>query len=323
MKDVRLGIIGATGLVGRTMLQIVLERKLKVSSIRLFASEKSANTKISMRNNNYIVEKLDENSFNDLDIALFSAGGYVSKKYVPIAVQKKCICVDNGSFWRLDDNVPLIVPEVNSNVIKEHNGIIANPNCSTIQLVIVLNALLKLGSIKRIIASTYQAVGGGGQKFLDKYNSEMKNISNDDKYKIFNSIMFHSDFNEAGNTIEEEKMLNETKKILGRDDFKMSVNCVRIPVENSHCEFVNVEFNENFTLNQIKEVVSKQDGIKLIDNENDYPHPLMSSGSDDVFVGRIRKDNSIDNAYNMWIVADNLRKGAATNAVQIAEKIIS
>ena len=322
MKNIKLGIIGATGLVGRTMLQVVLEKKLNVSSVRLFASEKSAGTKININNNEFIVEKLDENSFNDLDISLFAAGGYVSKKYVPIAVESNCICIDNGSYWRMNDDIPLVVPEVNPQDIKNHKGIIANPNCSTIQLVVVLNALLKLGNIKRVIVSTYQAASGGGQKMLDKYYSEMQNIANEDKYKLFNSIMFHSDFNDAGNTIEEEKMLNETKKILGKNDFNMCVNCVRLPIENSHSEFINVEFENNFTINQIKEIISQQEGIKLID-DNDYPNPLMSSGRDEVFVGRIRKDNSQKNTYNMWIVADNLRKGAATNAVQIAEKLIS
>ena len=320
MKNIRLGIIGATGLVGRTVLDVVWERNLSVSSIKLFASEKSAGNKIITKKGEYAIEKLDENSFNNLDIAIFSAGGYVSKKYVPVAVEKKCVAIDNGSYWRMDENVPLIVPEVNSHKIKSHKGIIANPNCSTIQLVIALNALLKLGNIKRVVVSTYQAASGGGQKILDKYRNEINGFANDDRYKLFDSIMFHSDFNEAGNTIEEEKMLNETKKILEINDFKMSVNCVRLPIKNSHCEFVNVEFENNFSLEQIKEVVSNQKGAKLVDG-NDYPHPLLANGKDDVFIGRIRKDNSRENAYNMWIVADNLRKGAATNAVQIAEML--
>jgi len=321
MDNLRLGIIGSTGLVGRTILQIVLERKLNIASIRLFASEKTAGTKITIENNEYTVEQLKENSFDDLDIALFSGGAYVSKKYVPIAVKKNCVSIDNGSYWRMNENVPLVVPEVNLQVLKHHKGIIANPNCSTIQLVIVLNALLKLGNIKRLVVSTYQAASGGGQKMLDKYHSEIKGIYNDDKYKLFNNIMFHSSFNKDGNTIEEEKMLNETRKILEIDDLNICVNCVRLPIENSHCEFINVEFDVDIKLNQVKEIISKQKGTKLIENE-DYPYPLMSNGKDDVFVGRIRKDNSRENTYNMWIVADNLRKGAATNAVQIAEKLI-
>lgn len=320
MKNIRLGIIGATGLVGRTMLQVVLERKLDVASIKLFASEKSAGLNINCNNNNFVVNKLDENSFSDLDIALFSGGGYVSKNYVPICVKNNCICIDNGSYWRMNEDVPLVVPEVNCADINKHKGIIANPNCSTIQLVIVLNALLKLGEIKRTIVSTYQSAGGGGQKMLDKYYSEMKGVSNDDKYKLFNSIMFHSDFNEAGNTIEEEKMLNETKKILGRKYFNINVNCVRLPIENSHCEFLNVEFENNFSIAEIKEAISKQESAILIDG-NDYPTPQISNGKDEVFVGRLREDKSRINSYNMWIVADNLRKGAATNAVQIVEKL--
>jgi len=321
MNNIKLGIIGSTGLVGQTMLQIVLERKLKVASIRLFASEKSARTKITIKNNTYIVEQLDEESFNDLDIALFSAGGYVSKKYVPIAVANNCVCIDNGSYWRMNEDVPLVVPEVNPQAIVHHKGIIANPNCSTIQLVVVLNVLLKLGNIERVVVSTYQAASGGGQKLLDKYHSEINGVTNDDKYKLFDSIMFHSEFNEAGNTNEEEKMLNETRKILGIADLNICVNCVRVPIENSHCEFVNVEFDNDISLNQIKDSLSKQDAIILIDG-NDYPTPLMSNGRDEVFVGRVRKDNSRKNTYSMWIVADNLRKGAATNAVQIAEKLI-
>ena len=320
MENIKLGIIGATGLVGRTMLQVALERKINVASIKLFASERTEGDKIIADNNEYIVAKLNEKSFNDIDIALFSAGGYVSQKYIPIAVENNCICIDNGSYWRMKDDVPLIVPEVNPQDIKEHRGIIANPNCSTIQLVIVLNALLKLGNIKRTIVSTYQAASGGGQRTLDKYHSEINGISND-KYKLFNSIMFHSDFNEDGNTIEEEKMLNETKKILGKNSFQMNVNCVRLPIENSHCEFVNVEFENNFSIEQIKSAILNQSGLKLIEG-NDYPTPLMANGKDDVFVGRIRKDNSKENTYNMWIVADNLRKGAATNTIQIAELLI-
>ncbi len=321
MKNTKLGIVGATGLVGRTMLQVVLERKLNVASIKLFASAKSEGLNVNCHNTNLVVSKLDENSFNDLDIVLFAGGGYVSKNYVPIAVQNNCVCIDNGSYWRMAENVPLVVPEVNPADINKHKGIIANPNCSTIQLVVVLNALLKLGNIKRTIVSTYQSASGGGQKMLDKYHSEMAGLDNDDKYKLFNSIMFHSDFNEDGNTIEEEKMLNETKKILGKNDFNMSVNCVRLPIENSHCEFVDVEFEDNFSIEQVKEVVSKQAGVVLIDG-NDYPTPQISNGKDEVFVGRIRKDKSCPNSYNMWLVADNLRKGAATNAVQIAEKLL-
>jgi aspartate-semialdehyde dehydrogenase len=323
LKNIKLGIVGATGLVGRTILDVVLERKLDVAFIKLFASEKSAGSKIISSDREYTVEKLDENSFNDLDVALFSSGAYVSKKYVPIAITNNCIVIDNGSYWRLNKDIPLIVPEVNTDDIKYHKGIIANPNCSTIQLVIVLNALLKLGDIKRIVVSTYQAVSGAGQKGIDKYYTEMNGENYDDGYKIFNNVMFHSAFNDAGNTIEEEKILNETKKILGRNDFAMNVNCVRIPVKNSHCEFVNVEFADNFSLNQIKEIISNQEGIKLIDGKDIYPNPLMSNGCSDVLVGRVRKDNSKENAYNMWIVADNLRKGAATNAVQILEKLIN
>ncbi|MPM82168.1 Aspartate-semialdehyde dehydrogenase [bioreactor metagenome] len=216
-----------------------------------------------------------------------------------------------------------MVPEVNPESLNCHSGLIANPNCSTIQLVAPLHVISNNNTIKRVVVSTYQAISGAGQKGLEKLRSESIGVPNTDKYKIFNSVMFHSEFNEQGNTVEEEKMINETRKILDISSFKMAVTCVRVPVENSHCISANVEFANNIDIDEIKQSLASAPGIKFIDDStNEYPTPLMSNGSDDVFVGRVRKDNSVENAISLWIVADNLRKGAASNAVEIAEYIL-
>ena len=337
-KKCNVAIVGATGLVGRTMLKVLIERNFPINEIKLLASARSAGNTILFKNQNLTVEPLNENSFENVDIALFSAGAYVSENFAPIAVKSGCIVIDNGSFWRMKPEIPLVVPEVNAYELHNHKGLIANPNCSTIQLVVPLHFISKINPLKRVVISTYQATSGAGQKGLDKYHSEMQGIPNDDKYKIFNSVIFHSAFNENGNTIEEEKMINETRKILNIPLLPISATCVRIPIENSHSISANVELANSCDFDAIKNVMLNSKGIIFVDSDSkfdvaktadsknnadyDYPFPLMSNDKDEVFVGRLRKDHSAENAISLWVVADNLRKGAATNAVQIAEYIL-
>lgn len=322
-KICNVAVVGASGLVGRTILNVLAERNFPVNELKLLASAKSAGKEMIFKNKTYQIQELTKDSFKGIDIALFSAGATVSKEFVPAAVDAGCIVIDNGSYWRLNKDVPLVVPEVNANVLANHNGLIANPNCSTIQFVVPLFAINQVYKIKRVIASTYQAISGAGQKGLDKFHNEMQGIPNNDKYSIFNNIMFHSPVNAAGMTIEEEKMLNETRKILNIPTFKLAVTCVRIPVKNSHCIAVNIEFEDSFDINEIEKILSNTKGIVYIPSiGDDYPTPQMSNGRDEVFVGRLRRDESVANGINLWIVADNLRKGAATNAVQIAEYIL-
>ena len=359
-KKCNLAIVGATGLVGKTMLKILEERNFPINKIKLLASQKSAGNKIKFKNNFLTVEELNENSFEYIDIALFSAGSFVSEKFAPIATNAGCIVIDNGSFWRMKENIPLVVPEVNAHELHKHQGLIANPNCSTIQLVVPLHFISKINKPKHLIISTYQAISGAGQKKLEQFYSEIKNFKSainseictdvcsdisstvDDNFqnKIVNSIMFHSDFNECGNTIEEEKMINETRKILDLPSLSISATCVRIPVENSHCISANIEFSDACNFDGIKNILSNSEGIIFVDSDNsftknyftknsnsanicNYPIPLMCNNRNEIFVGRLRKNTDSENAISLWIAADNLRKGAATNAIQIAEYILA
>lgn len=327
MKTYKLAIVGATGLVGRTAINVLEEKNLPISEYVFFASEKSAGSKITFKGKEYIVEELTENSFDyNFDFAIFCAGGETSKKYAPIAQSKNCIVVDNSSAFRMDPNVPLIVPEVNSNEINNHQGIIANPNCSTIQAVVPLKVLDDLYTIKRIVYSTYQAVSGAGQKGVDDLIEE-ENMENPKKfpYPIINNCIPHIDiFEPNGYTKEELKMINETRKILGKPNLKITATAVRVPVINSHSESINVEFEKDFDINELKSHLKNAPGIILKDNPeiNEYPLARDASGQDKVLVGRIRRDESIDFGINFWCTADNVRKGAATNAIQIIEKII-
>jgi len=294
---------------------------------------------MKFKNNFLTIEELNENSFENIDIALFSAGSFVSEKFATVATNAGCIVIDNGSFWRMQPNIPLVVPEVNAHELHKHQGLIANPNCSTIQLVVPLHYISQINKIKRLTLSTYQAISGAGQKMLDQFYFEMKDFvsSLDNNFqnknlnnKIINSIMFHSDFNENGNTVEEEKMINETRKILDLPSLPISVTCVRIPVENSHCISANIEFSDVCNFDAIKNILSNSSGIIFVDGKNkntygnncNYPTPLLCNNSDEIFVGRLRKDASSENIISLWIAADNLRKGAATNAIQIAEYIL-
>ena len=327
MKKYKLAIVGATGLVGRTALKVLEEKNLPVAQYVLFASKRSAGQKLTFFNKEYVVEELTEHSFDQgFDFAIFSAGGEVSKKYAPIAAQHGCIVVDNSSCFRMDEDVPLVVPEVNFEDVKNNHGIIANPNCSTIQAMLPLKALDDKYSIKRVIYSTYQAVSGAGRYGLeDLENTDEKLPLKKFAHPIYNNCLPHIDvFLDNGYSKEEMKMINETRKILHKPDLKVTATTVRVPVKNSHSESINVEFEKNFNLDELINTLKEYPGI-IVENDsqnNLYPMAINASGHDEVFVGRIRRDESVDSGINMWVVADNIRKGAASNAIQIVEKMI-
>lgn len=319
-----LAIVGATGLVGSTFLKVLEERDLGIDNLYLFASARSAGKKINFRGKEYIVEELTESSFDrDTDIALFSAGGDISRKFAPIAASKGVLVIDNSSAWRMAEEVPLVVPEVNPKRAFENKGIIANPNCSTIQCMAPLKALAEKYGLRRVIYNTYQAVSGTGQKGVEDLQNGLKGL--DPKtypHQIVNNCLPHIDsFLENGYTKEEMKMVNETRKILELPNLPVTVTCVRVPVINSHSVSITAELNEDFDIEELKKVLADYEGIILVDNpaENVYPLAAEATGQDKVFVGRIRRDFSTDRSVNLWVVADNIRKGAATNAVQIAE----
>ena len=328
MKNYKIAIVGATGLVGRSFLRVLEEKNLPVSKYVLFASKKSAGEKLKFMGKDYIVKELTEHSFDEgFDFALFSAGGDVSKKYAPIAVSKGVIVVDNSSYFRMDDDVPLVVPEVNFEDALNNKGIIANPNCSTIQAMLPLKALDDKYHIKRIVYSTYQAVSGAGKDALDN----LANVDNSKPLKkfphpIYNNCLPHIDkFLDNGYTKEEMKMVNETKKILHRPDLKITATAVRVPVSNSHSESINVEFEKQFKMDDLINTLKSFPNIILVDDPstNKYPMAIDATGHDEVFVGRVRRDESVESGVNLWVVADNIRKGAASNAVQIVEKLIN
>ena len=294
----------------------------------MMASTKSAGSKITFKGTEYTVEELNEHSFDKpIDIALFSAGGSISEKYAPIAAAHGVTVVDNSSQWRMDPDVPLVVPEVNPDDIDKNNGIIANPNCSTIQVVVPLKPLHEKYKIKRIVYSTYQAVSGSGLKGIEDLKEGLKgnDLCKAYPHPIAGNCIPHIDvFMDNGYTKEEMKMINETHKILGDNSIKVTATTVRVPVFDSHSESVNVEFEKPFDLEELKDILRNYPGIVVIDNpaNNEYPLAKDAAGKDEVFVGRIRRDFSVENGINMWVVADNIRKGAATNTVQIAEKLV-
>ena len=328
MNEFNVAVVGATGLVGRKMLQILEERDFPVRKLLPLASERSAGKEITFNGNVIEVQPLTEKSFKDVDIALFSVGGSISKKFAPIAVKQKTVVIDNSSAFRMDKNVPLVVPEVNRNKIFKHKGIIANPNCSTIQLVVVLKPLYDTYGIKRVVVSTYQSVTGAGQGGVDQLENEMKNQileENTFPYQIaFNAIPHIDNFMDDGSTREEWKMVNETKKIMDDKNIELTATCVRIPVRGGHSEAVNVQLGKKFDLDDVRKLLQDAPGITIIDDPetNRYPLPILAENKDDVFVGRIRRDPSIKYGLNMWVVSDNLRKGAATNTVQIAGELL-
>ena len=328
MKKVNLAVVGATGMVGRTFLKVLEERNLPIDNFYVMASKRSAGSTVTFKDKEYVVEELTENSFDKpIDIALFSAGGSTSAKFAPIAASKGCIVIDNSAQWRMDPEVPLVVPEVNPEDIKWNKGIIANPNCSTIQAVVALKPLDDKYGIKRVVYSTYQAVSGAGVAgWKDLENGLKGEEPHKFPHPIANNCLPHIDiFMDNGYTKEEMKMIWETRKILHKDDLKVTATAVRVPVFNSHSESVNVEFENPVDIDDVKNLFRQTPDIVVKDDPetNVYPLAVDTTGSDEVYVGRIRRDESVDNGINFWVVADNIRKGAATNAVQIAELIIN
>ncbi len=333
MKQYKIAVVGATGVVGQMMRKVLEEKRLPVSEYVFFASKKSAGKKIIFMNKEYEVRELKEDSFDEkFDFALFSAGGETSKKYSPIASKSGCIVIDNSSAFRMEKDVPLVVPEVNIEDAKNNNGIIANPNCSTIQAVVALKPLDDKYKIKRIVYSTYQAVSGAGKYGINDLQNGIKHFEKNDKYQlekfkyeIFNNCLPQIDvFLDNGYTKEEEKMINETKKILHRPDLKITATAVRVPVMNSHSESINVEFEKSFEEKELIQTLKNSKGVIVQEDitHEIYPIATKATGTDEVYVGRIRRDYSLDNGLNMWVVADNLRKGAASNAIQIMEYLM-
>ena len=326
-----IAIVGATGNVGRKIIEVLEDSKLSIKNLHLVASSKSAGLKLSFKGKEIKIEQLETFDFKKVNITFFSAGGKISQKYVPIAA-KHSIVIDNSSFFRMDPEVPLIVPQVNSSDIKNlKKNIIANPNCSTAQLVLVLKPLHDLFNIKRVIVSTYQSTSGAGKAPMDellqqtKFVLENKKVvsKNFTKQIAFNAIPHIDAFADEGYTKEELKMVNETKKILD-ESIELTATCVRIPVLISHAESINIEFEKSFTLDRVSDVLNKADGCKVIDDRKDggYITPAEATGKNETFISRIRQDNSNEKAINLWCVSDNLLRGAALNAVEIAETYI-
>ena len=327
MKNYKVAIIGATGLVGRTFLKVLKERNFPVEKLYLYASANSAGKKIEFNGTEYTVMELkDENIANDIDIALFSAGGGVSLEYAPKFKAKGAVVIDNSSAWRMDKNIPLVVTEANPEALKNHPGIIANPNCSTIQVMPVLKVLQEKYGLKRVIYSTYQAVAGSGQKGLNDLEANLKGEpSKGYPHQIaFNALPHIDVFLDNGYTKEEIKMVEETRKILGLPDLRVTATCVRVPVKMGHAVSVNVELEKPFELKDVFKAFEEKEGVVVQDDvsKNVYPMPIVAEDTDEVYVGRIRRDESVENGLNLWVVADNIRKGAATNTIQIAETLI-
>ena len=324
MKKVNLAVVGATGMVGRTFLKVLKERNFPINNLYLMASKRSAGTTLEYDGKEYVVEELTEHSFDKpIDIALFSAGGSTSEKFAPIAASHGVIVVDNSAQWRQDPKVPLVVPECNPEDISWNSGIIANPNCSTIQAVAVLKPLDDKYKIKRVVYSTYQAVSGAGVAGWKDLEDRLKGEAPKKfPHPIAGNCLPHIDvFMDNGYTKEEMKMIWETRKILHDPDLKVTATTVRVPVFNSHSESINVEFENPVDVEEVKKILSEAPGVVVVDDpaHDSYPLALDAAGTDDVYVGRIRRDESVDNGINLWVVADNIRKGAATNAVQIAQ----
>src|SRR5690606_17883728 len=331
-------VVGSTGAVGEQIIKLLETRNFPINEIKFLSSARSAGKTLTFRGQEHVIEEATPDSFNGVEIALFSAGGDVSKALAPEAAKRGVVCIDNTSAFRMDPNAPLVVPEVNADKIKEHNGIIANPNCSTIQMVVALKPLHDRYRIKRVIVSTYQAVSGAGARAIQETLDQTRAVLDEKpftpdvlpvgglpvKHQIaFNAIPQIDKFTENGYTFEEMKMTNETKKIMGDDSIEVSATCVRIPVIYGHSESVYVEFDEQFDVEEVKELLAAAPGVTLVDDPANQQYPLAtdSAGKPDVFVGRIRRDITSEKGLNMWIVSDNLLKGAAWNAVQIAEYI--
>ena len=334
---VNVAVVGVTGAVGTEMLRVLERRDFPIEELRPLASSRSAGKSVVFRGKEVQVQELTSDSFEGMNIGLFSAGGSISREFVPYAIKSNCVAVDNTSAFRMDEDVPLVIPEVNANRILQHNGVIANPNCSTIQLVLVLKPIHDAVKIKRVVVSTYQAVSGAGYNALVELKNETEHILSEKSEEFNRSIFPHqiafnalpqlpqSDaFLENGYTDEEMKMINETKKILEDSSFRITTTTVRVPVFRGHSESVNIETEVPLSADQARDLLSKAEGVVVLDDPSKQLYPLATdaAGKDDTFVGRIREDSSVENGLNMWVVSDNLLKGAALNAVQIAEKLL-
>ena len=323
----KVAVVGATGMVGQVMLKVLEERNLPITELIPVASERSVGKKIKFKDKEFTIVSMNDAIAVKPEIAIFSAGGGTSLEVAPKFAEVGTVVIDNSSAWRMDPTKKLVVPEINANVLTKEDKIIANPNCSTIQLVMVLHPLNLKYDIKRVVVSTYQSVTGTGKAAVDQLNAEIAG-ENPEKvypYQIFKNALPHCDvFADDDYTKEEIKLMKEPKKILGDDTFNLTATAVRVPVQGGHSESVNIEFENEFDLDEVRKILSETPGVVLQDNvkNNEYPMPLYSEGKDDVFVGRIRRDLSQPKTLNLWIVADNLRKGAATNAVQIAEYLV-
>lgn len=331
-QDLTVAVVGATGAVGREMLKTLHSRQFPAKTVRAFASARSAGSKVPYGDTELLVEELKEDVFAGIDMAIFSAGGATSTKFAPYAARAGCVVIDNSAAWRMDERCPLVVPEVNAHALEKHQGIIANPNCSTIQMLVVLKPLHDAVGIKRIVVSTYQAVSGTGQKGIEELERQVRDLFNgrdpENKtypYRIAFNVLPHIDvFLDNDYTKEEMKMVNETVKIFEDPSVKVTATCARVPVFYCHSESVNIETKKKMSAKEARILLSQAPGVKVFDNPREllYPMPAYCIGDDPTYVGRIREDETIDNGLNMWIVADNVRKGAALNAVQIAEELI-
>jgi aspartate-semialdehyde dehydrogenase len=333
MKYYNVAIIGATGAVGEEMTRVLEQRNFSVNHLLLYASHRSVGKEYYFKGEKIKVKELKDDSFRGIDIALFSGGDEVSKYFAPLAVQAGAVVIDNGKYYRMDPKVPLLIPEVNPNDVRQHQGIIANPNCSTIQMVVALKPIYDIVGINKVICATYQSVSGTGKEAIEELAEQTDSFLKDEHINIsvyphqiaFNVLPHIGSFDEYGYSSEEMKMLHETRKILHDDHINVSATTVRVPVFRSHAEDVHIETKKEISPEQAREFLTNFPGIKVIDqpNESNYPLPLMAEGKDEVFVGRIRNDLVFNPGLVMWIVSDNLRKGAALNAVQIAEVLIS
>lgn len=332
MKKYNVAVVGATGAVGNEMIKMLEQRDFPVANLRLLASSRSAGKKLKYKGQDVLVEELTKESFKGVEIALFSAGGAISKEFAPIAAAEGVFVIDNSSAWRMDKDVPLVVPEVNPHDLKKEKKIIANPNCSTIQLVVVLKPIHDAAKIKRVVVSTYQAVSGAGHKAMVELAEQVKSLAEGAPaeckvfpYQIAYNVIPHIDvFLDNGYTKEEMKMVQETRKIMGDDSIQLTATTVRVPVMRGHSESVNIETEKHLDAAAAKKMLAQASGVILIDDpaNKKYPLAIDCEGKLDTFVGRIRQDESIKNGLNLWIVSDNLLKGAAWNAVQIAEELI-
>jgi aspartate-semialdehyde dehydrogenase len=328
MKKYNVAILGATGLVGQKMIEVLEERQFPVNQLLPIASEKSSGKQIQFAGKEFEILTLSPKIFSGVEIALFSAGSDLSREIAPVAANSGAIVIDNSKTWRMDPEVPLVVPEVNSQDLLNQKGIIANPNCSTIQMVLALAPLHREYKIRRVVVSTYQAVSGSGKDAVKQLEDEIIDGKSNTPYYphsiAYNCLPHIDKFETDGYTVEEHKMIRETHKILNDNSIKITSTTVRVPVVSGHSESVNIEFEKEFELGAIKSLLSNTPGIIVQDNpkKNLYPMPINAQDKDEVFVGRIRRDPTIPSGLNLWIVSDNLRKGAATNAVQIAEKLI-